>query len=154
MSAFQDIAMNTTGKNRAAGTVGFERSVHYVREQLEATKFFDVTVQPFEAGSYSVGVSKLSVLSPVPVNLVQGSSAQFQVITNSKVGSVNGTLSLAKNNGCDTADYTAAPGIVLVEGGNTNCTITMVNLCEQRFDLFFIIKKKKCHKCERRWTQQ
>ena len=94
--------MNTTGKNRAAGTVGFERSVHYVRDQLEATKFFDVTVQPFEAGSYSVGVSKLSVLSPVPVNLVQGSSAQFQVITNSKVGSVNGTLSLAKNNGLST----------------------------------------------------
>ena len=45
LMALQDIASNTTDKNRAAGTIGYNRSLEYVREQLEATGFYDIHEQ-------------------------------------------------------------------------------------------------------------
>ena len=44
--ALQAIA-NQNGGTRASGTSGFDASLAYVKGELEATGYYDVTVQPF-----------------------------------------------------------------------------------------------------------
>jgi Zn-dependent M28 family amino/carboxypeptidase len=114
LQQLQDIANNSSG-TRAAGTIGFNRSVEYVVSQLEATGYYDVQVQYFAPQVYRIQPSSLSVVEPLPVALVQGT--QFEVVRNSLVGNVTAALAGVAAFGCNASDYSAANGgaIAVVE---------------------------------------
>ena len=85
LEQLQAIASNTTGGNRAAGTVGYNRSLAYVRAQLEATGFYDVAEQAFEPRVYDSGkTAALALVAPVHAPLERG--AQFDVVRWSAAG--------------------------------------------------------------------
>lgn len=107
LEALQEIANNASG-TRAAGTVGYNRSVEYVLEQLSAnaSHFFDVEVQPFAPMIYRIQASTLALVQPVPVGLVQ--SEQWEVVRNSLVANVTAPVTLVAAFGCNATDFDAA----------------------------------------------
>jgi hypothetical protein len=121
LQRLQDIATNSSG-TRAAGTIGYNRSVEYVIGQLEATNFYDVEVQPFAPQVYRIQASSLRVVQPVPFALVQ--ATQFEVVRNSLVGNVTASIAPALAFGCNATDYSSgAVGTVAVVNRQVTGTV-------------------------------
>jgi Zn-dependent M28 family amino/carboxypeptidase len=127
-AAFQQIA-DENGGNRAAGTEGYERSVDYVVETMEAAGW-NVTVEefPFEFTAPSV----LQQLTPIAATYATGAftGTGYGEVT----GSVTGVdLSLApprvSTSGCEAADFAGFPAgnIALVQRGTCTFDLKALN---------------------------
>lgn len=118
LEAFQDIA-DENGGNRAAGLPGYEASVDYVVEKLEAAGW-NVSIDEFD---YTfVGASTLQQLSPVnatyPTGPFTGSGAG-NVTASVTAVDVQLTTPNANNSGCEPADFAGfqAGNIALIQRG-------------------------------------
>ena len=79
-AAFQAIA-NANGGNRAAGTSGYDASVEYVVERLEAAGY-DPTLDQFTYGVLRINSpAQLSSVSPTARTYVEGAAADFITFT-------------------------------------------------------------------------
>jgi hypothetical protein len=113
LQQLQDIATNSSG-TRAAGTIGYNRSVEYVVSQLEATNYYDVEVQPFAPQVYRIQPSSLSVVAAC-CRLLWCKATQFEVVRNSLVGNVTaGIAGRARRLAATPPITVAAPGTVAV----------------------------------------
>ncbi len=126
--ALSDIAA-ANDNTRAATTPGYDASVAYVQERLEAAGY-EVTLDPFEFAQWEQnGPSTFERLSPDPQTFVE--DTDYIVSQFSAGGDVTGEVFVAGNtvvpppggpgssvSGCDPADYNGAAGkIVLIQRG-------------------------------------
>jgi Zn-dependent M28 family amino/carboxypeptidase len=129
--ALQQIA-DANGGNRFAGLPGYDESVDYVVDTLEAAGY-DPVVQPFDYLAYrEVGPSVLQQIAPAAVTYVEG--VDFGAITQTDPGDVtanvtNVDLQLGLGNtstsGCEAADFAGFPAgnIALLQRGT--CTFEL-----------------------------
>jgi Zn-dependent M28 family amino/carboxypeptidase len=122
---FQAIA-SANGGNRFSGTPGYDASVDYVVETLEAAGY-DPVVQAFDYLAFEVvGSSALQQVAPNSVTYVEG--VDFGVITQSDAGDVTATvtpvdlqlgLGNASTSGCEMSDFAGFPAgnIALLQRG-------------------------------------
>lgn len=121
LEAFQEIA-DANGGDRAAGRPGYEASVDYVVEQLEAAGY-DPTVQEFPF-TYAEEFSELERISPFPRVFEQGSEFLRNTFdSGTPEGTATGTLFVIPaadaTDGCEAGDYAgmAAGQIALIQRG-------------------------------------
>ncbi|MEU3920465.1 M28 family metallopeptidase [Streptomyces sp. NPDC029004] len=121
LKKFQQIA-DTTGGNRAAGSLGHDASAAYVYQQLKKYGY-DVSYERFEFLYTETQAEKLSVVSPTPRDVV------IKAMTYTKstpVGGVKADLAAVPpdaTTGCEAADYasgTFTGKIALIKRGG--CT--------------------------------
>jgi Zn-dependent M28 family amino/carboxypeptidase len=124
-AALQAIADANDG-NRFSGTPGYDASVDYVVEKLEAAGY-DPMVQAFDYLAFEVvGPSTLQQIAPNPVTYVEG--VDFGVITQSDPGDVTAAvtpvdlqlgLGNASTSGCEASDFAGFPvgNIALLQRG-------------------------------------
>ncbi|WP_406405157.1 M28 family metallopeptidase [Streptomyces sp. NBC_00879] len=124
LKKFQQIA-DTTGGNRAAGSLGHDASAAYVYQQLKKYGY-DVSYERFEFLYTETQAEKLSVVSPAPRNVV------IKAMTYTKstpVGGVKADLAAVPpdaTTGCEAADYasgTFTGKIALIKRGG--CTFAV-----------------------------
>ena len=128
LQAFQAIA-DANGGTRAAGTPGYDSSVEYVVQRLEAAGY-DPVIQNFDFPYYEkLGPSSFSRTAPTPATFVEG--VDFDTINYSGSGTVSGTVQAVDVNfanpsvitsGCEDADFAGftAGNIALLQRGT--CT--------------------------------
>ena len=124
LEAFQQIADENDG-NRAAGTSGYDASVDYVVETLEAAGW-NVTLDEFD---YTfIGPSELEQLTPVQATYETGAfsgSGSGEVTGNVIAVDINLTGDRASDSGCeatdfDGLDFSGPNDIALVQRGTCN----------------------------------
>ncbi|WP_406307246.1 M28 family metallopeptidase [Streptomyces sp. NBC_00885] len=124
LKKFQQIA-DTTGGNRAAGSLGHDASAAYVYQQLKKYGY-DVSYERFEFLYTETQAEKLSVVSPTPRDVV------IKAMTYTKstpVGGVKADLAAVPpdaTTGCEAADYasgTFTGKIALIKRGG--CTFAV-----------------------------
>ncbi len=131
----QSIA-DANGGTRAAGTPGYDASVAYVRQQLEAAGY-TVTLQPFSYIRFEkLGPSLLGQLVPSAVAYVDGTD--FEVMTHSEAGDVTAPVTAvdldlglgnASTSGCEAADFAGFPvgDIALLQRGACSFSLKAEN---------------------------
>ncbi|GAA4406374.1 aminopeptidase PaaP [Fodinibacter luteus] len=139
LEAFQDIA-DANGGSRAAGQSGYEESVAYVVEQLDAAGY-DPVVQDFEF-DYVEESSELARTSPLPRTFVEGTDFLRNTFDpGAPEGTATGALrpvdlvlnpSLPANSstsGCEAADFAGFPtgGIALLQRGTCGFAVKALN---------------------------
>lgn len=116
MAALQAIA-DANGGTRASGTPGYDESLQYVKDELEATGYFDVEVQSFAFDVFIPGEpAELEQVSPNPT-----SYADVDVMEYTPAGEVTGGLvavsdivippgadANSSTAGCEPADFVPA----------------------------------------------
>jgi Zn-dependent M28 family amino/carboxypeptidase len=127
-AAFQDFA-DANGGTRASGTPGYDESVDYVVERMEAAGY-NVSVQDFEFHLFEeLGPSTLEQTAPGAVSYTQG--VDFDVMSQSEPGDVTAAVTAVdlqfglgntSSSGCEAADFAGFPAgnIALVQRGT--CT--------------------------------
>jgi Zn-dependent M28 family amino/carboxypeptidase len=130
-AAFQAIA-DANGGNRFSGLPGYDASVDYVVERLEAAGY-DPTVQEFDYLAFTpLGDSALEQTAPVATTYVEG--VDFGVIDQSDPGDVTAAvtgvdlqlvLGNTSTSGCEAADFAGFPAgnIALLQRGT--CTFEL-----------------------------
>lgn len=122
-AAFQDIADANNGI-RTSGTPGYDESVFYVRDRLEAAKY-KVTVQPFEFQTFiTLSPTELDEISPLmgPV--------ENRFMSYSGSGDADAPVStLAVITGCDITDFVGFPAgdIALISRGACSFALKATN---------------------------
>ena len=116
MAALQAIADANDG-TRASGTPGFDASLEYVKEKLEATGDFDVAVQPFLFDVFIEGApGELEQISPDPtsysdVNTMEYSAAgevTGQLVAVNDIVIPPGATANTSTAGCEAGDFVPA----------------------------------------------
>src|ERR671917_519872 len=137
-AALQEIA-DDNGGNRFSGFPGYDASVDYVVETLEAAGY-DPEVQAFNYLAFEVvGPSALQQVAPTPTTYVEGSD--FGAITQSDAGDVTAAvtpvdlalgLGNASTSGCQDADFAGFPAgnIALLQRGDCTFEIKAENAAE------------------------
>jgi Zn-dependent M28 family amino/carboxypeptidase len=148
-AAFQAIADANDG-TRAAGTSGFDASVDYVVQRLEAAGYRP-TVQEFEFAFFQqTGPSAFEQVSPNATAYTEG--PDFALMDYSADGEVEGTLvptndvivpiganpNNTSNSGCEPGDFTPASAtetqIALVQRGTCTFEIKVANAAAAGYD--------------------
>jgi aminopeptidase Y len=113
-AALQSIADANNGI-RTSGTPGYDESVFYVRDRLEAAQY-NVTVQPFDFQTFiTLSPTDLDQVSPAPMGPIVNN-----IMSYSGSGEANTTVStLAVITGCDPTDFAGFPAgdIALISRG-------------------------------------
>jgi Zn-dependent M28 family amino/carboxypeptidase len=127
-AAFQAIA-DANGGNRFSGLPGYDESVDYVVEKLEAAGY-DALVQPFDyLASVQVGPSTLAQAAPGSVTYVEG--VDYLLMDQTEPGDVTAAVTAVdiqlglgntSTSGCEAADFAGFPAgnIALLQRGT--CT--------------------------------
>ena len=154
--AFQAIA-NANGGTRASGTPGYDASLAYVKAQLDATGYYDVTVQSFLYDAFrELATPVFQRLSPAPRNFV--ANEDFITMDYSDTGDVTGTLvptndivippgatASTSNSGCEPGDFTAAsstqPQVALIQRGTCDFHIKAENAQAAGYDAAIIFNE-------------
>jgi PA domain len=130
-AALQEIADENDG-NRFSGFPGFDASVDYVVERLEAAGY-DPEVQPFDYQAFEVvGPSTLQQVAPNAITYVEG--VDFGAITQTDPGDVTAAvtpvdlqlgLGNTSTSGCEASDWAGFPAgnIALLQRGT--CTFEL-----------------------------
>ena len=130
-AALQEIA-TSNGGNRFSGMPGYDASVEYVVEKLEAAGY-DAEVQPFNYLAYEViGPSALQQIAPNTITYVEG--VDFGPITQTDPGDVTAPVTAVdlqlglgntSTSGCEAADFAGFPAgnIALLQRGT--CTFEL-----------------------------
>lgn len=123
--AFQEIA-DANGGIRASGTPGYDESVDYVAEKMEAAGY-DVTRQPFEFVSFTtLGPSTLQQIAPVATTYVE--DTDYNLLAQTEPGVVTGQVTAvdldlglgnSSTSGCEASDFSGFPAgdIALIQRG-------------------------------------
>jgi Zn-dependent M28 family amino/carboxypeptidase len=134
-AALQAIA-DANGGNRFSGRPGYDASVEYVVDKLEAAGY-DVDVQEFDYLAYEVlGPSALQQVAPASVTYVEG--VDFGVIEQSDPGDVTANVTAVdlmlglgntSTSGCEAADFAGFPAgnIALLQRGTCTFEIKAEN---------------------------
>ena len=129
LEAFQDIA--DEHGDRASGRPGYDASVDYVVEQLEAAGY-DPVVQPFQF-TYAEENSELERITPSPRTYEEGSDFLRNTFdTGSPEGAATGSLFVIPaadaTDGCEASDYDAmaAGQIALIQRGGCGFAVKAV----------------------------
>jgi Zn-dependent M28 family amino/carboxypeptidase len=154
--ALQTIA-NQNGGTRASGTPGFDASLAYVKGKLEATGYYDVTVQNFLYDSFrELATPVFQRLSPSPRNFV--ANEDFITMDYSDSGDVTGALVATNdivippgakagtsNSGCEPGDFTLAsatePQVALIQRGTCDFHIKAENAEAAGYDAAIIFNE-------------
>ncbi len=137
LEAFQQIA--DTHGDRAAGRPGYEASVDYVVDQLEAAGYTP-TVQAFPF-TYTEESSELIRVSPLPRTFVEGTDfLRNSFDSGSPTGTATGTLVPvdlvippgavnSSTSGCEAADFAGFPagGVALMQRGTCGFAVKALN---------------------------
>ena len=155
-NAFQNIA-NANGGTRASGTPGYDASLAYVKAQLDATGYYDVTVQPFLFDAFrELATPVFQRLSPSPRNYV--ANEDFITMDFSDTGDVTGTLvatndivippgatASTSNSGCEASDFTAASPtqlqVALIQRGTCDFRVKAENAQAAGYDAAIIFNE-------------
>ncbi len=125
-AAFQAIA-NANGGNRFSGFGGYNASVDYVVDRLEAAGYHP-TVQPFQYTAFIVeGPAALQQVAPGSVTYLQ--NTDFSLMDQTDAGDVTAAVTAvdlqlglgnASSSGCEAADFTGFPrgNIALIQRGH------------------------------------
>jgi Zn-dependent M28 family amino/carboxypeptidase len=153
---FQKIADNNGG-TRASGTPGYDASLKYVKDTLEATGYYDVTVQPFDFdASRELATPVFQRLSPSPRDFV--ANEDFLTMDYSDTGDVTGTLvptndivippgakASTSNSGCEASDFTPAsatePQVALIQRGTCDFHVKAENAQDAGYDAAIIFNE-------------
>ncbi len=122
-AAFQEIA-DANGNTRVSGSPGYDASVDYVEERMEAAGY-DVTVQPFQFQTFvSLSPSILEQVSPPPAGPIENN-----IMSYSGSGDVTEEVTVVANLGCDAADFAGflAGNIALISRGTCTFAIKATN---------------------------
>jgi Zn-dependent M28 family amino/carboxypeptidase len=129
MQAFQDIA-DAHGGIRTSGTPGYDASVDYVVDRMEAAGY-DVTIQEFEFQAFiNLAPATLERISPPPTGPIETTifsySGSADVTAN--VTALPG-LPADATPGCEAADFAGFPAgtIALIERGACNFSLKAEN---------------------------
>ncbi len=128
LEALQEIA-DANGGNRAAGSPGYEASLDYIEEALEAAGY-DPVRQPFSYDRYDFTSASLERVSPNPESYAYGDRG-FLDMSYSGAGDVTAPLTAvdlnlagdhASTSGCEAGDFASftAGNIALIQRGT--CT--------------------------------
>jgi Zn-dependent M28 family amino/carboxypeptidase len=124
-AALQAIA-DANGGIRTSGTPGYDASVDYVVERMEAAGY-NVTVQPFQFNAFiQLGPSTLQQTVPVAVTYVE--DTDYNLMSQTDPGDVTGLVTgvdlalgdpSTSTSGCEPADFTGFPAgdIALIQRG-------------------------------------
>jgi Zn-dependent M28 family amino/carboxypeptidase len=138
LAAFQAIADTHEG-GRASGTPGYDASVDYVVDRLEAAGYAP-TVQPFEFPFFQeLGTATFEQVSPTPTTYT--TPEDFSTMTYSGTGSAAGTAvpvdtdatpvsqATPSTSGCETADFTGFPAgeVALMQRGSCAFGVKVAN---------------------------
>jgi Zn-dependent M28 family amino/carboxypeptidase len=142
LKALQQIA-DRPGANgtRATGTQGHEDSVTYVKQQLEATKYFNVSTQEFTAKVFHQLAPSTLASTPSPSGgWVEGTNfatMEFSAngaVSNAPIVSIDftepTTTASASSAGCEASDFPAsgiAGKIALIQRGTCDFGLKVVN---------------------------
>lgn len=154
LEAFQDIA-DANGGTRASGTPGYDASLAYVQDQLEAAGY-QTTVQPFLFNTFEELVTpEFERVSPDPRDYAEGDD--FLTMEYSGSGDVTGTLvptndilvpppaQPGSSSGCEPADFAPAsatePQVALVQRGTCDFTVKAVNAQNAGYDAVVIFNE-------------
>ena len=156
MSALQDIADMNNG-TRASGTPGFDASLAYVKGKLEATGYYDVSVQPFTFDVFrELATPVFQRISPDPRTYV--ANQDFITMDYSDTGDVTGTVvatndivippgatASTSNSGCEPSDFTQAsatePQVALIQRGTCDFHIKAENAQAAGYDAAIIFNE-------------
>ena len=154
--ALQAIA-DANGDTRASGTPGYDASLAYVKAQLEATGYYDVTVQPFLYDAFrELATPVFQRLSPSPRDYV--ANEDFITMDYSDTGDVTGALvatndivippgatASTSNSGCEPSDFTPAsttePQVALIQRGTCDFTVKAFNAQNAGYDAAVIFNE-------------
>ena len=124
-AAFQAIADANNGI-RTSGTPGYDASVDYVVERMEAAGY-DVTVQPFQFNAFiQLGPSTLEQTTPAPT--IYDEDSDYTLMSQTDAGNVDGSVTgvdlalgdpSTSTSGCETSDFAGFPAgdIALMQRG-------------------------------------
>jgi Zn-dependent M28 family amino/carboxypeptidase len=131
LEALQEVA-DDNGGNRAAGLPGYEASVDYVVEQLEAAGYTP-TVQEFEFPYFEEN-SELIRVSPNPRTFVEGVDfLRNRFDSGVPEGTATGALVVvdpgSASSGCEASDFAGFPagGIALMQRGTCGFAVKALN---------------------------
>jgi Zn-dependent M28 family amino/carboxypeptidase len=154
--AFQAIA-DANGDTRASGTPGYDASLEYVREQLEATGYYDVEVQEFLYDAFrELATPEFQRISPDPRDYV--ANEEFITMDYSDTGDVTGTLvatndivvppaatANTSSSGCEASDFAPAsatePQVALIQRGTCDFTVKAVNAEAAGYDAVIVFNE-------------
>ena len=155
-NALQAIA-NANGGTRAGGTAGYDASLEYVKNQLEETGYYDVTVQPFLYDTFrETAPPVFDRISPDPHSF--SSPDDFITMDYSDTGDVTGTLvatndivippgatASTSNSGCEASDFTPAsatePQVALIQRGTCDFHVKAENAQAAGYDAAIIFNE-------------
>jgi Zn-dependent M28 family amino/carboxypeptidase len=153
---FQEIA-NANGDTRASGTPGYDASLAYVKAQLEATGYYDVTVQQFPYDAFrELETPVFQRISPDPRDYV--ANEEFITMDYSDSGDVTGTLvatndivippgaeASTSNSGCEVSDFVPAsadePQVALIQRGTCDFFVKAENAQAAGYDAVIIFNE-------------
>ena len=153
---FQKIADASAG-TRASGTPGYDASLAYVKSQLEATGYYNVTVQPFLYDAFrELATPAFQRLSPSPRDFV--ANQDFITMDYSDTGNVTGTLvatndivippgaeASTSSSGCEASDFTPASAtqlqVALIQRGTCDFYVKAENAQEAGYDAAIIFNE-------------
>ncbi len=155
-AAFQAIA-DANDDTRASGTPGYDASLEYVKEQLEATGYYEVEVQPFLYDAFrELATPTFQRISPSPRTYAPNDD--FITMDYSDTGDVTGTLvatndivippgaaASTSNSGCEPGDFTPAsttePQVALIQRGTCDFTVKAFNAQNAGYDAAIIFNE-------------
>ncbi|SEF09627.1 M28 family peptidase [Jiangella alba] len=154
LEAFQDIA-DANGGTRASGTPGYDASLAYVQDQLEAAGY-DTTVQSFLFDTFEeLAAPTFERVAPDPATYAEGDD--FLTMEYSGSGDVTGTLvpttdvlipppaQPGSSSGCEPADFVPAsatePQVALIQRGTCDFTVKAVNAQAAGYDAVVIFNE-------------
>lgn len=110
----QDFAYSYPDRNRIMGGRAHNDTVNWIKKELEATSYYDVTLQPFSNYVMLNGTINTFTVGGQPVN------ATLFEYSNSTAGLVTAPLVVVSNLGCEAADFPAsvAGSIALIVRGS------------------------------------
>jgi Zn-dependent M28 family amino/carboxypeptidase len=110
----QDFAYSYPARNRIMGGAAHQDTVNWLKKELEATSYYDVTLQPFSNYVMLNGTINKFTINGQAIN-----STIFEY-SNSTNGLVNAPLAVVNNFGCVAGDYPAgvAGNIALISRGS------------------------------------
>ncbi|KAG9240208.1 putative leucine aminopeptidase 2 [Calycina marina] len=114
----QDFAYSTLDRNRLIGRPGHEKTIQYLVDTLNATDYYDVSLQPF------------NTTDPHSADLtVESTVYKVNAMTESPEGTISAPLVAVSNLGCNSTDSPAATTgkIALVSRGTCSFQIKSLN---------------------------
>ena len=155
-TAFQAIA-TANDNTRASGTPGYDASLAYVKQQLDATGYFDTRVQPFSFDFFEeLAPAEFERISPDPRTYVL--TDEFLTMEYSGSGDVTGELvatndvvippgatANTSNSGCEPGDFapasTTEDQVALVQRGTCNFVVKARNAQAAGYDAVIIFNE-------------